>query len=580
MTSRSRSRMRAAGRELEAADHPQGGGLAAAGRPQQREELPGAHLERHAVDRPDTTEVLLQVDEADLRGRGGRHAFAEASAPCESVLGAVASRGTCERRPPPTGRSIRRPAPRDARLGRLGHQGLEVEPLHASLAGRPTQQVALAGGDPELADDRQLLAGLDALGDDRGAPARGELLQGPQDAVRRVVEDAALDQRQVDLDDVEVDLAEEPQAGVPGTHVVGGEPHPGPAAGGRVAAQLLQVLDLLALGELDDQLVGPDAAPAEDRRQLDRVELVRFEGARRDVDAQVHARLEAVDAAGDDVEAGHVELDRASGALGGGEQAVRVGHRRRRRSGGSGPRSRSARRSSSRRSAGRPGAGTARARIVPERGRQVLDRALVGQHAVATRVVGDGVRPAVPLAPVERGVGVAVEQAADRARRREGGDADRERERFGGTPRRSRRARALASIRRATVRPVSRSAFGSSTANSSPPTRNARSPRRIDRIAMRPTADEQVVARGVAAFVVDLLEVVDVDEQQGERRLVARRDARAGGAAPPGRRGGCRARSGRRAGSPRAPVRRGPAAGRDRRSGDRRRGGSGPPGGP
>ena len=94
VTSRSRSRMRPAGRQLEAADHPQRRGLAAAGRSEEREELAGADLERDAVDRPDTTEVFLQVDEADLRGGEGRHAFAEASPPCEPALRAVASRGT------------------------------------------------------------------------------------------------------------------------------------------------------------------------------------------------------------------------------------------------------------------------------------------------------------------------------------------------------------------------------------------------------------------------------------------------------------------------------------------------------
>ena len=127
-------------------------------------------------------------------------------------------------------------------------------------------------------------------------PARGELLERAQDAVRRVVEDAALDQRQVDLDDVEVDLAQEPQAGVAGADVVRREAHPGPPTGGRVAPQLLQVLDLLALGQLDDQLLRADAAAAEDRGQLDRVELVGLERARREVDAQVDARVEAVDA--------------------------------------------------------------------------------------------------------------------------------------------------------------------------------------------------------------------------------------------------------------------------------------------
>ena len=73
---------RPAGRELEAADHPQRGRLAAARRTEQREEFAGGDLERDAVDRPDLAESLLQVEELDLRGRRdrrGRHRDAEAN---------------------------------------------------------------------------------------------------------------------------------------------------------------------------------------------------------------------------------------------------------------------------------------------------------------------------------------------------------------------------------------------------------------------------------------------------------------------------------------------------------------------
>ena len=66
----------ATARDLEATDHPQRGGLAAARRAEEREELAAADLERDAVDRPDLAESLLQVEELDLRGRRdrrGRH---------------------------------------------------------------------------------------------------------------------------------------------------------------------------------------------------------------------------------------------------------------------------------------------------------------------------------------------------------------------------------------------------------------------------------------------------------------------------------------------------------------------------
>ena len=90
---------RPAGRELEAADHPQRGRLAAARRTEQREELAGADLERDAVDRPDLAESLLQVEELDLRGRRhrrGRHRDAEASRTLRSsVLASVPVNATC-----------------------------------------------------------------------------------------------------------------------------------------------------------------------------------------------------------------------------------------------------------------------------------------------------------------------------------------------------------------------------------------------------------------------------------------------------------------------------------------------------
>ena len=54
----------------------------------------------------------------------------------------------------------------------------------------------------------------------------GELLERAQDGVGRVVKGDALDQRQVDLHDLEADLAEQAQAGVAGTHVVGGQASP------------------------------------------------------------------------------------------------------------------------------------------------------------------------------------------------------------------------------------------------------------------------------------------------------------------------------------------------------------------
>ena len=92
---------RPAGRELEPADHPQRRRLAAARRAEQREELAAADLERDAVDRPDLAELLLQVEELDLRGRRhrrGRHRDAEASPRRGLVLASVPGTATCARR--------------------------------------------------------------------------------------------------------------------------------------------------------------------------------------------------------------------------------------------------------------------------------------------------------------------------------------------------------------------------------------------------------------------------------------------------------------------------------------------------
>ena len=64
----------AAGRLLEAADHAQGRGLAAARRAEEGEELAGHDLQRDGVDGDDVVESLRDGDKADLRGRvGDRH---------------------------------------------------------------------------------------------------------------------------------------------------------------------------------------------------------------------------------------------------------------------------------------------------------------------------------------------------------------------------------------------------------------------------------------------------------------------------------------------------------------------------
>ena len=97
----------AGGRQLEAADHPERGRLAAAARAEHREELAGPDVQRHAVDRADVAEVLRQVGQADL-GRPG------------CVVGAVDHRGEPRRRFGNAAAESRIAQPRGARAGALG----------------------------------------------------------------------------------------------------------------------------------------------------------------------------------------------------------------------------------------------------------------------------------------------------------------------------------------------------------------------------------------------------------------------------------------------------------------------------
>jgi len=59
----------AGGRRLEPADHPEGRGLAAAGWPEQGEELPGLDLEIDVVDDHGLAVALDDINEADVDGR-------------------------------------------------------------------------------------------------------------------------------------------------------------------------------------------------------------------------------------------------------------------------------------------------------------------------------------------------------------------------------------------------------------------------------------------------------------------------------------------------------------------------------
>ena len=204
----------------------------------------------------------------------------------------------------------------------------------------PAQQVALRGGDPQALEGDELLRRLHALGHDRRARPAGHLAQAAQDRQRRLVEQAALDEREVDLDDVERDLAQEAQPGVARPDVVGGDAHargPDPL---QVALQAGQILDGLALGELDDDLARLQPVAAQDPDQLADLELLGLEAPRRQVQAQVEPPGELPDPGGDRLDRGHVELHDPVGDLGCREQARGVREARTPAWAGRGPRSR------------------------------------------------------------------------------------------------------------------------------------------------------------------------------------------------------------------------------------------------
>ena len=235
-------------------------------------------VEGDAVDRSDVAEVLREVDQTDLRGAVGPLGHEAAS------LGAIrnAARGvpvheTSPRRVPgnrvPAARSggaLVRPergeagAHRQYREVRLG--GV-LELVEVDGDWRSSTWPGGPGGSPGRLIPR--LRMTDSCGAVSTPSATidtfhcaGQLLERPEHRVGRILADAALDERQVDLDDIEVDLAEQPQACVAGADVVGGQPHPGPAAGLDVRPQLVEVLDLLALGQLEHDPVERDLVAA------------------------------------------------------------------------------------------------------------------------------------------------------------------------------------------------------------------------------------------------------------------------------------------------------------------------------
>ena len=383
------------------------------------------------------------------------------------------------------------------------------------------EQVALGGLEPELDHGQQLVRGLDALGHDRLPALAGELPERAEDGLGGVVGGPGLDQRQVDLDDVELELPEQAQAGVAGAHVVRGDPDAVAAQQVERRAQPGQVLHGLALGELEHDPRSVDVAPPGHREQLARLEGVRLERPRRQVDREVVGGIQVPRAGQDRVQAGHVQLDRVAGGLGGDEQGAGV------REPGVCPRPDEA-------LVAQDPAGLHRVdrlehggeqpvrRHARHRGGELVQRPPVVGDPVAGGVEGLDVRPPVTLAPRESRLRLVDELLAVVREAGQRRHADRERER--GDP-----VRAGAAAERVgqdppgdrdgLVRPAVReqhgelvaadpvAAVGPSELGSDDPGRGL----------------QELVTRPVAPRRVDGLEVVDIHDQQRQGPVVAAR---------------------------------------------------------
>jgi hypothetical protein len=92
------------GRLVEAGDHPQGGGLAAAGRSEQREELPRMDLQIDVVDGDEVAVTLRDAAQDDVRSLPSLHVGADHTERTARVSSA-------DKRSRPSGQAVWRPLP-------------------------------------------------------------------------------------------------------------------------------------------------------------------------------------------------------------------------------------------------------------------------------------------------------------------------------------------------------------------------------------------------------------------------------------------------------------------------------------
>src|SRR6186997_263011 len=126
-------------------------------------------------------------------------------------------------------------------------EGEQVHRLHRQLACRTAEEVALPGTDAQAQHRFELLQRLDALGDGRASALTGHRPERLEDRLRWAVLGPRADQRQVDLHDVEVEVAEQAEAGIPGADIVDGDTDAVPPQAGDGLLEPAQVLDRLAL---------------------------------------------------------------------------------------------------------------------------------------------------------------------------------------------------------------------------------------------------------------------------------------------------------------------------------------------
>ena len=163
------------------------------------------------------------------------------------------------------------------------------------------------------------------------APVRErELDDRSEHGARLHVGDAALHQREIDLDDVEADLRKQAQAGVAGADIVDGESDAGSTAGFDPAAHAGDVVHLLALGELDHEALRREVVALEDGDDRAAAELRRLGGGRREVDAEELLLGQIGGARDDRLDARQVERHEPATGLGRREERRRIGERGRR----------------------------------------------------------------------------------------------------------------------------------------------------------------------------------------------------------------------------------------------------------